>query len=479
MSVPKRARGTEHDEECLETISKYMNAMTVCCAAVLALSLAGCISSGGGGGATANATRESSGGGGVATTVDPSTVRKPVTVDSRLLAKAIGERTPVSPTTADAPFSMAGYEFAENPQTRDDTDDDFTKSEDRSVAMIEGWDGSVYTRSESDGKVVMTVVTYTDFEPPADQAYSEYYSVDEASERDAVLFADADGVLTFDNNDLVGNHMLFAVDLSDIVIPGMTHRFEDDTNTMGVDESVVSRQGRFNDILGTFACTVNCELTFDADGNVSGANGEWTFTPDDKAVVMKGVVRDAEYMNLAYWLKSTEADDGTIIYVVGTLAHGNPIGGYGSTDSVTGSAKYAGPATGLYRKTFASHGTSAPGAAGQFTANAELTAYFGQTDDQSIEPNLLNTISGVVKAFKDSAGNPISDAWTLRLDKTNIQTRQGTFEGTTTGTGDEGTWRGQFEGDETKEAIPSATTVVFHGHFSDGHVAGAFGARKE
>ncbi len=440
-------------------MSKYMNGMTVCCAAVLALSLAGCDGGGGGGGGTG-----------------PSIASEPVKVDGGLIAKAIGEGTPLSP--ADAPFSVDGDELTENPVTEDEKDDDFAKS-DLSGATIEGWAGSVYSRSETDGKVATTVVTYTDIEAPADQAYSEYYSEADAGGRDAVQFADPDGVLTIDNSDLVGNDELFGADFSGLGTP-----IADDASTPEVDESMVSRPGTFHGIPGTFACASNCEITLDAAGQLSEAAGTWTFTPDEAPEgsphMVQGVVPDAEYMNLAYWLKSTEADDGTIAYEIGTLAQGNLPGGYGRTSSVTGSASYAGPATGVYmRKTFSPDGAPTPAAAGQFTANANLTAYFGQTSEMSIGPNLLHTISGTVDTFKDSQGNLISDAWTLKLGKTEINTGDGTFAGVATGTGAAGTWSGRFEGDNTADAIPSAATGIFHGHFLNGHVAGAFGAKKK
>ena len=438
-------------------MSRYMNAMTVCCAAVLALSLAGC-----NGGGSSSSSDGSDGG------TAPSIASEPVEVDGGLIAKAIGEGTPLSP--ADAPFSVDGAKLTEDPVTGDDKTDDFAKSE-NSAATIEGWAGSVYSRSETDGNAATTVVTYTDIEAPADQAYSEYYSEADAGDRDAVQSANSAGVLTFDNRDLVGNDVLFGADFS----------------RLGTSTSMASRPGTFHGIPGTFACTSGgCSITLNEDGQFSRAAGTWTFTPDEapdgSSHIVRGVVLDAEYMNLAYWLKSTEADDGTISYEIGTLAQGNQPGGYGRTSSVMGSASYAGPATGVYtRKTFSPDGTPTPVAAGQFTANAELTAHFGQTteDGGSIAPNLLHSISGTVDTFKDSQGNLISDAWALKLGKSPINTRDGTFAGVATGTGAAGTWSGQFEGDNTDDAIPSAATGVFHGHFLNGHVAGAFGAKKK
>ena len=453
-------------------MSRYMKAMTVCCAAVLALSLAGCGGGGGGGGGDASAPAPT-----------PSTGPEPVKVDGGLIAEAIEEGTPQS--SADAPFTVDGAKLTENPVTADVTTDDFAKSE-NSVAPIEGWAGSVYRHSETGGKVVTTVVTYTDIEPPTAQAYSEYYSESDAGTRDAVASADADGVLTFNNGDLDGHRMLFGFDFSDLT-PDDDTSFEDDTTTPDVDESMVSRKGTFHGIPGTFACTAGCEITLDADGHLSGAEGTWTFTPDEAPAgsphMVQGVVPDPEYMNLAYWLKSTEADDGTISYEIGTLAQSNEPR-YGSTGSLTGKATYAGPATGLYmRNTFAPDGKTTPAAAGQFTANAELTAYFGQ--DENIAPNLVDTISGTVDDFKDSAGNPIGTDWVLSLDKADTDNpSDGTFAGVSTGksaagTGPAGTWSGQFEGDNTEGATPSATTGVFHGHFIDGHVAGAFAAKEK
>ncbi len=436
-------------------MSRYMKAMTVCCAAVLALSLAGCGGGGGGGDASAPAPT-------------PSTGPEPVKVDGGLIAEAIEEGTPQS--SADAPFTVDGAKLTENPVTADVTTDDFAKSE-NSVAPIEGWAGSVYRHSETGGKVVTTVVTYTDIEPPTAQAYSEYYSESDADTRDAVASADADGVLTLDNSQIVANLELFGAFPSGLN-PTATQDFADE----------YTREGTFNGVPGTFACDGGCTITSDDESKPTAVTGTWTFKPDGDVadIMLRGVIPDPEYMNLAYWLKSTE-DDGTITYEIGTLAQGNRPD-YGSTGSLTGKASYSGPATGLYmRKTFAPSGVATPVAAGQFTATAELTAYFGQ--DNNIKPILLNTISGTVDDFTDSEGNPIGTGWVLSLEA-DIETNHGTFAGVSTGksaagTGPAGTWSGQFEGDATGDATPSAATGVFHGHFLDGHVAGAFAAKEK
>ena len=310
--------------------------MTVCCTAVLALALAGC--SGGGAGSST---------GSEPVTVDPALIEdaigigsKPVTVTGSKPGIVIaGTVAPFSVGGGAAPFKVDGGVVTEKPPTPITTDD-FTKTN-RSGATIEGWDGTVYERSEMDGgsTVVTTVVNYTDIEGTADTAY----------------------------------------------------------------------------------------------------------------------------MDLAYWLKSTEADDGTIDYEIGTLAHGNQDTGYGGLSGVTGTAKYAGPATGWYVRNTA---------AGQFTANARFTASF--------QGQMGGSIRGVVDGFKNRLQKLINPSWKLTLvSPTDFQGDE-VFVGVATGTGAPGTWRGRFEGDSTGGAtIPTAVTGVFHGHFSDGHVAGAFGATEQ
>ena len=164
---------------------------------------------------------------------------------------------------------------------------------------------------------------------------------------------------------------------------------------------------------------VMAKLVVDADGNLASATGTWTFTPDDTDVMVRGVIKDPEYMQFGYWLQGTEGEDGTT-YEISTFAGGSPVFTVSNAQTLTGSASYAGPATGMFvKKTFDEGGVATPSSSGQFTADANLKAYFGQDTDETIAPGLLNSISGTVMNFMHG-GEMIDGKWTGRVDESRI-----------------------------------------------------------
>ena len=88
-------------------------------------------------------------------------------------------------------------------------------------------------------------------------------------------------------------------------------------------------------------------------------------------------------------------------------------------------------------------------------------------------------------------GQYINDAWVVNLmrpmdapateginESSNMNQTAGTFAGTTSGGAlgsSMGTWSGTFHGDNNVN-VPSSATGMFDGHFSNGHVRGAFAA---
>ena len=78
---------------------------------------------------------------------------------------------------------------------------------------------------------------------------------------------------------------------------------------------------------------------------------------------------------------------------------------------VEGSATYNGGATGVYVKNaHNSDGTLDTATAGHFTADAELTAYFGGT---SVAADDANSITGTINKFELSGGE--ENAWSVAL----------------------------------------------------------------
>ena len=409
------------------------------------------------------------------------------------MEKAEGERVgmaigPGSTRAMPQPFMVdAGKVTTTLPDTADDMDDDLMMSSD-APAPIMGWAGAMYTRTtdaDPDANpatpmTMDTVYTYTDQADPTDQAYSEYYSPGNASRRDAVASADADGMLVLES-DVAGSHELF---MGNFGITGAHQTIPapiDDAATTGVDEAEVSVKGSFNGIPGTFMCESQCTRSSDKDGNLSDLGGTWSFTPTEQKMgedpyIVAGVIPDLDYLDFGYWLMATTTEeDGETKTTYAVRAYAKGKRDYGSAvANVDGSATYTGPATGIYmRKTFDAMGEPTPVASGQFTADAMLEADFGGGD---VAANNQFTVSGSVSDFRNSDGEMIDAAWTVELMKS-AEKLDGTFTGMTTGNG---TYAGTFHGDGgTDDAAPSAASGTFDGHFANGHVLGAFGANKQ
>ena len=410
--------------------------------------------------------------------IDPDVIAKGMRV-----AEAIG---PMSTRPADQPFTVDGRKLDADPPTADDMDDDFAMAA-YAPATITGWQGAKYTRTTdavaatSAPEMTETVVRYTDQADPTDQAYTEYYSNDLASGRDGVQ-SGSDGELTL-STDQSGNHGLFSIAFG-ITAPHQTIPIVHDDPDTDATETETEYMGMFSGVPGIYTCAGTCSVESDAMGNLDMLNGTWTFEPAELADgadphMVAGVIPDPDYLTFGHWRRDTVDDDGTTSGI-SAFAMGNTVH---NAQNVEGSAKYAGPASGMYmKKTFDADGAPTPVASGQFTADAELTAYFGQTTGENagaIAPNLTESISGSVSNFEDSAGDTIDAAWKVEFMKADIESG-GDFTGTTTGMG---AYNGQFYGnsevDDGVTPMPSSAAGTFDGHFANGHVLGAFAARKK
>ena len=194
---------------------------------------------------------------------------------------------------------------------------------------------------------------------------------------------------------------------------------------------------------------------------------------------------DADYIDFGYWLETATASDGTKSHKA--LAFGKGNRDYGAVEQVVGKASYAGKATGLYVKKMLFDTTSGAllrAISGQFTADAALQAVFG---GPSIAPDDAFKIKGAVTNFRDAGGNAIDSAWTVDLKETGIGAASdqsngytgdsGTVSGTTTGGG---AWTGTFHGDPgDNNAQPAGVSGTFDGHFTNGHVYGAYGTNRQ
>ena len=390
------------------------------------------------------------------------------------------------------PFTVDSGKVA---KLEDAEGDEYAKSDTHAPAAIDGWAGALYTRTnmeddpadtDADESSTTMVVSYTNIDDPTPDEYQIYYAQGNLVNLEGIASiaddAEAGNVIMFaDDGDVSAISMHFD---GDGALPEGGNIFVLFEGSEDTDDDDRMFEGKFHGVPGTFACTGEdeCRAENDADGDLAKLLGTWTFTPkeqemDDDAYMVAGVVSDTDYLDFGYWIVTTQGEDGPV-YTVGTYANGAQ--SYGQTATVVGTAKYAGPAAGVYMtKTFdANTGDPVPGAAGYFTARAVLTATFGkfgEDDEMSIAPRLENSVSGTVTNFRNSAGEMIDEDWEVELMQSESSTI-GTFTGDTTGMG---SYSGTFHGDNTTVADnehPDAVTGTFDAHLSNGHVAGGFGA---
>ncbi len=421
----------------------------------------------------------------------------------------------ITPVADDDNFGM--------PQFRTIADDDtvteleFMHTAD--PAMIPDWMGGTYTYTSKDGNTMHTVVKYNDKAADKDAKYSDFFTTANAGSTThraglGVSAVDGNGVLSIVNTEVAANHALFS------------GNFGPTTEGTYTFPGVGKVKGSFRGVPGTFDCASGCSSMHNKDGNLSNLAGTWTFEPDGvrdsrgnfltdntgdtdptndtaltdalAAIMVPGVVQDADFMIFGYWEQSVTDDMGKTTEMMRPFAEGKrPVT---TVATVTGTATYSGPATGLYMmKTITPQGgvnPDGPFSSGQFTADAMLEANFGGAD---IGTNHQFSITGTISSFMDGYGMPIDADWELSLNRDMIgadaarRTQQnmygsdrtthgdgstGTFGGVTDG-GDlgstAGAWEGMFYGpgaDAT--ATPSQAAGTFDGHFTNGHVRGAF-----
>ena len=387
-------------------------------------------------------------------------------------------------------------------------------------AMIDGWTGGTYTHTSKDGNTMHTVVKYNDKAADKDASYSTFFSseniaADGHRAGDAVNAVDANGMLTIDTSgsEVATNHELFSGNFGPTTEG--TYSFPGNAEITGM----------FRGVPGTFECTSPCTSAHDKDGNLSGLTGTWTFEPDGvrndmgaflenddnadpptmaltdalKAIMVPGIVQDADYMIFGYWMESVTDDEGETTEKMLPFADGKR--DYGPVTAVEETATYTGPATGLYmKKTLTPQGAvnqDGPFASGQFTADAMLEANFGGSN---VAANHQFSVTGTISNFMDG-DTAIDEDWMVNLNREMIGTagsmtpqknigietpgEDGTgandmFSGVTDGGmlddgASEGSWSGTFHGASSADADqPTSASGIFDAHFTNGHVRGAF-----
>lgn len=415
---------------------------------------------------------------------------------------------------ADDPYSLSitrdrdGTEIkiTDHGMTGDD-DPKFTQ------AMDLGGGRTMHTRmmeADDEGNVEdEVVIVSTDIEGPKGVAFAMWQNAAgetpqalNAGDLDTSVDADGDGTpdndytaLTVASTALMNVGGLAAADTGGT----QTITYVNDPDTPNIDER--SFKGTYNGAPGTYVCTGTsaCTTTTNDKGVVTAMGGDaWTFTPDSGATSDQP---DHDYLHYGVWLMRTTDKDGAVTYnEVETFAGSSIDASTGSElDVVEGSASYEGDATGVYvHEVRNADGTEASATSGHFTAAVSLTAYFAQTGDNpettdvteagTVAPNLLNTVSGTINNFMLSGGE--ANTWSVAVQASRASGAN-TFSGTAKGgsPSNDGSISGTYHGPTpetpatndpaTARTAPGSMVGEFNSFFTNGSVAGAFGARKD
>ncbi len=340
------------------------------------------------------------------------------------------------------------------------------------VSALGDWMGTDYVRKTANPALTDHVVLYSNRGAPTTALFATKYATELA---DGTVGRLDDGVLT-----TAANRSNIA---SDSFASGSG--FEDHT-TAANDVARIS--GTYDGATGYYHCqqtgAIACRSQVDGEGGITLVGG-WSFEPN------KGVMAstpDAEYVIFGWWSREVSAgvDVATFAQRVG-----------GTTDlsgqanaALTGTAEYLGGAAGKYSINEPVEGNPEAGA---FTANAKLTAKFGNATDGG-------TISGMLYGFM--AGGMTKD-WTVDLkgpgtaaeasistggfgtpatpaaDGTDTARTVWTIGGSAAAA--TGSWSGDFYYDTATKQTAANTPMTAAGTFSSeygnvGRMVGAFGA---
>ena len=249
--------------------------------------------------------------------------------------------------------------------------------------------------------------------------------------------------------------------------------------------------GTYEGAMGTYKCNATgaaCTVSVNTMGVVSAVSNpnDWIFIPASGAKVD---VADTDYLHYGFWLQKTTDSDGATTYNEVETFAGSSVPASGSVTAVTGTATYSGGATGVFvHNVTGQDGNEILATSGHFTADASLTATFGQvladSNDQNsgtIAPNMLNTLTGTIDDFQ-LAGHTQGPGWSVALQG-DITEIAGTASGTAMGGMGDGSFNATFhgstdDGNGNATVKPSSVVGEFNAGFSNGSVAGAFGARQ-
>ena len=337
---------------------------------------------------------------------------------------------------------------------------EFDDNNDGNVGRFEDPDTTV------DGSDIMGLITSTDGALIRSSAFPSADGTDRtfAFNHDSMPDTDRSGNLPTDGDDILNN----------------------DLDTYRVNGTFMGASGRFE-------CTAApCEMGRRGDRYV--VTGTWRFVARDTTAIAR--IEDRSYAYFGWWRRAQREND-TYSYlpfaaIAGnattggnqTLTYTATVGGGTAFDALTGSATYRGPAIGQYAIYQPLNGQSG---AGEFTAQAELTANFNN-----------NMVSGTVTDFSNDPD------WSLTLnlasmeggdvDSTHTEATGGKVDWTIAGTGTsdvQGNWDAEFYSEsnyvgQVPDGVVGTFTAAFDADINNvedfddivASLIGAFGAEK-
>ncbi len=364
-------------------------------------------------------------------------------------------------------------------------DDDVALSEDKD-AMVDdhhGWTGMMFTASPMGGGTYEAVV---------------YSNVGESTEglKFGSAADDDDYQYTLD----AGNNMELTMDDTNagagwaarVASPSFDQSAGVKEFELGTNMVRLMIAGSYHGVSGTYNCTpaasstcavqvaadgFNLGGTADADNAFTAAGGTWTFTPSNaEARIMS--TPDANYASYGWWIHKA-ADDGDFTASAFVADRGTGEGAASGITALQGTATYMGGAAGKYALRSSTGGTND---AGHFTADAMLSADFG--DDM---------ITGTIDNFMGADG--MARDWSVELNETDISD-VGVIDGLGGDANDEqvgtvwtigetaadagGQWSGALYNNEAVSGVPQVATGTFYSTYGEaGRMVGAFGANEQ
>jgi len=396
--------------------------------------------------------------------------------------------------------------------TDPDGDDGVELEAGDSAGSLSGWMGMDYADSEGTGddKVTNEARVYTKRGQGAREAFADALP-------DGVTIATANAGGTnpaqvSEATTAIAGYIVVAtagtvtteLSIDNVMADAFTHSGKQ-THTIASRQNSVSVRGTYDGASGEYRCVTACSSTNDNKGSPSALGGTWFFKPDSGAMVSRS---DAHYLYYGWWVRK-DSDGPTAASAFAGRA-GTPgddsetdddgvnagwSGAYVTTEgseTITGSASYAGSAAGKFAMNNVLDGT---GKGGHFTADAMLSAKFSGTDsgvtgtidnfrlnDASADPGWSVSLHLAGFGEGGAISAPVDDAATAGVDESmgttwsingNKASASGTWSGmmydeAVTGDADDGS------------NIPTTVTGTFYSDFSAiGRMVGAFGAEKD